>query len=253
MAPDPRDSQETLYVLVPCFNEEAGIEPTVEGILRHAATLPLRTQILLIDDGSKDATRSRMQELCARHAECTLLANERNLGMGRCVLQAYERIPAGSWVTVLPGDNELDFASIDNFLAIRRDYDVILGYLQNPVVRTLARRLASFAYGKVVNTLYGFPWRYLNGLKLYRIEAFRGLGVVSGGHAFIAELLAKAQLRTPHLRIGEAPFVARGRARGSSKAIRPASVLQAVRDVMRSSRSVARYRRGIVRGEAGND
>ena len=244
------ESSETLCVLIPCFNEQAGVVPTTESILRHAATLPMPVRVFLIDDGSTDGTRERMQELCERHPECTLLANERNLGLGRSVLQAYEYIPAASWVTVLPGDNELVFESIDNLLALRHDHDVVLGYLQNPVVRTFMRRLASFAYGKIVKTLYGFPWRYLNGLKLYRIEVFLGLEIVSGGHAFVAELLAKAQLRTPHLRIGEAPFVARGRARGKSQAIRLRSVLRAMREVVRGARSVAKYREHVVRGEA---
>lgn len=243
------ESSERLCVLIPCFNEQAGVVPTTEAILRHVPRLPLPVRVFLIDDGSTDGTRERMQELCARHSACTLLVNERNLGMGRSVLQAYEQIPAGSWVTVLPGDNELVFESIDNFLALRADYDVILGYLQNSVVRTLPRRLASFAFGKVVKTLYGFPWRYLNGLKLYRVEAFQGLEVVSNGHAFFPEMLAKAQLRTPHLRIGEAPFVARGRARGKSKAIRLGAVVRAMREVVRGARSVTKYRERVVRGQ----
>jgi glycosyltransferase involved in cell wall biosynthesis len=207
--------------------------------------------VVLIDDGSTDATRARMEELCDRHPGCSLVVNPSNLGVGRSVLRAYSRVPPGGWVTAVPGDNELDFSSIDAFLAMRAEYDVILGYLQNPVIRTLSRRLASFAFGKVIKTLYGFPWRYLNGLKLYRVDAFRDLEIVSGGHAFVAELLAKAQLRQPHLRIGEAPFVARGRARGNSKAIRPGSVLRAIRDVFSGMRSVTEYRRRLIRGGDG--
>lgn len=246
-------SEETLYVLVPCFNEEAGIAATVDDVLRHAGSLPLGVVLLLIDDGSTDGTRARMDELCRRHPQCTLMVNERNLGVGRSVLRAYERIPPGSWVTVLPGDNEIEFRSIAGFVAQRHDYDLVLGYLQNPVVRTLPRRFASFAFGKVIKTLYGFPWRYMNGLKLYRVEAFQGLEVVSGGHAFVAEMLAKAQLRQPHLRIGEAPFVARGRARGRSKAVQPLAMLRAVREVVRGMRSVARYRKDVIRRSAGAD
>lgn len=244
----PQGSETALYVLVPCFNEEAAVTSTVEDVLRHARTLPLPVKLLLIDDGSTDRTRSLMEELCRENPECSLLVNPRNLGVGRSILRAYEAIPPGSWVTAVPGDNEIEFRSIHGFVARRDEYDVILGYLQNPVVRTIPRRLASFTFSKVVNSLYGFQWRYLNGLKLYRIEAFRDLEVLSGGHAFVAEMLAKAQLRQPHLRVGEAPFVARGRARGSSKAFRPLSVLRAVREVFRGMRSVARYRSAVIRG-----
>lgn len=246
----PSPPSELLTVLVPCFNEEQSIEATVEGILRHAATLPLSVEVMMIDDGSTDATRACMEGLVERHpGRCRLLVNDSNIGIGRSVIRAYESVSPGSWVTVMPGDNELAFESLDNYLAVRDRYDVILGYLQNPVIRTFSRRLASYAFTKVVSTLYGFPWTYLNGLKMYRVEAFKGLEVVSGGHAFMAEMLAKAQLRRPELRIGEVPFYARGRARGRSKAIRPRSVLRALWEVVKGARSVGRFRIEMVSRE----
>lgn len=239
--------EETLYVVVPCFNEEGNIEATVRSILRHGETLPMRLRVVMVDDGSTDATLDRMKRIADGDPRCLVIANERNLGMGRSVIRSYEQIPDRSWVSVLPGDNEILFESIDNYIAVRDRYDLILGYLQNPVIRTATRRLASWAFTKVVATLYGFPWRYLNGLKMYRVEVFRGIDVVSSGHAFTAELIAKAQLRSPQLRIGEVPFAARGRAMGKSKAFRPSSILKAVRDVTVGARSVARYRQDVVR------
>ncbi len=238
--------EETLTVIVPCLNEQSGVAPTVRGILDHARTLPVEVQVLMVDDGSTDGTRERMEELAAEHDACSTLFNETNLGMGRSVIRAYDRIPEQSWVTVLPGDNEFAFESIDSFLAVRDRYDLILGYMQNPVIRTFGRRFASWAFTRVVSTLYGFPWRYLNGMKMYRVEVFKGLDIVSSGHAFVAEMIAKSQLRNPRLRIGEVPFAARGRARGESKAIRPGSVLRAVGDVYRGARSVARYRDEVI-------
>lgn len=241
-------SRETLWVIIPCFNEAEGVVETVGDVLRHAAKLPVDVRVLMVDDGSTDGTPERMAALCAAHAECAMIVNPRNMGMGRSVLRAYDQIPDGSWVVVIPGDNELVFSSIDNHLALRGNHDLVFGYLQNAVIRTLPRRLASWAFTKTVNALYGFPWRYLNGMKLYRVEVFRGLEIVSGGHAFMAEMVAKAQLRRPDLRIGEAPFFARGRARGGSKAVRPRAVLRALRDVWRGYRSVGRYREQVVRG-----
>jgi hypothetical protein len=139
-------------------------------------------------------------------------------------------------------------SSIDNFMTHRHGYDVVLGYLQNPVIRTIGRRLASYSFTRVTSTLYGFRWTYLNGLKMYKVETFRDLDVVSRGHAYFAEMLAKAQLRQPGLRITEAPFVSRGRSYGQSKAIALPSIFRALWEVWRGARSVADYRRRAVRG-----
>lgn len=244
---------ELLYVLIPCLNEEANVRAAAESVLGSADDLPVDVRLILIDDGSTDRTSQIMQEICHAHPDrCEMIVNETNRGLGACVTGAFERIPHGAWVNVTPGDNEFDFAaSIENFLAVRHEYDVILGYLHNPVIRTLGRRLASFVFVKVVATLYGFPYRYLNGLKMYKVDAFRDIEVVSSGHAFAAEMLAKALLTKPDLRIGEVPFISRGRAGGRSKAMRPSAVTQASWEVFKGARSVARHRDRIVSGDAG--
>jgi glycosyltransferase involved in cell wall biosynthesis len=238
---------EVLVVIIPCFNEEEMIEETVASVLEVSARLPVRTEILLVDDGSTDATAARMEALCATHDCVRMQRNERNMGLGRSVLRAYESLSPDCWVTVIPGDNEFLFESIEEFLQVRDNYDVILGFLQNPVIRPIRRRLASHAFTRVARFLYGFNYQYLNGMKLYRAWAFKGIDVRSGGHAYTAELIAKAVLRHPRLRIGEAPFAARGRAKGSSKAVRPGSILRALRDVWVGKMSVNRYRRHVIR------
>jgi len=248
IATDSRDARELLTVIVPCLNEAAVVASTVEEVLALAPRLPLELEVLMIDDGSRDGTRAVMEEICRKDSRCRLRANVHNRGQGRSVLDSYAELEPGSWVTVIPGDNEFDFESILEFTALRERHDVILGFFQNPVIRPFRRRLASAIFTWVANVLYGFRFRYLNGMKLYRVDCFRGIEVVSSGHAFNAELLAKAVLRNPRLRIGQAPFLARGRAQGSSKAFRPTSILRALRDVVRGYRSVARYREQVIRG-----
>jgi glycosyltransferase involved in cell wall biosynthesis len=250
-AAPPSAVDDRLTVIVPCLDEAGTVTRTVELIDAAAAALPVRTELLLVDDGSSDGTGDVLASLCARLPRCRMRSNPRNRGLGWTVLDCYGQIQAGSWVTVIPGDNEIIFDSISSLLAIRHDYDVILGYLGNPVIRTLPRRAGSAVFSVLVRALYGFPYRYLNGLKLYRVEAFAGIDVVSGGHAFNAELLAKAVLRNPFLRVGEAPFLARGRSFGRSKAFRPRSVLRAARELLAGYRSVSAYRRQIVTAQAG--
>jgi glycosyltransferase involved in cell wall biosynthesis len=244
---EPTTADEKLCVLVPCLNEEELVRRTVEEVLRHADRISVRVEVVMIDDGSTDGTRAVMQELCDEDSRCRLIAHDTNRGLGRCVTEAYETIDDDTWVTVFPGDSEFVFAeSIDNLLAARQGHDVVLGYLYNPVVRKLGRRIASTGFLKLTKTIYGFRWRSLNGMKLYRAKAFKGIHVVSGGHAYVAELLAKAQLRRPDLRITEAPFISRGRAIGDSHAIKPTSVLRAVHETYKGAQDVGRYRDEMV-------
>ena len=242
--------RELLTVVVPCFNEQDTVEDAVRSIYELAPSLPVDLQVLLIDDGSTDGTKQKMEGLCRNYPACRMKVHPKNVGLGAAVTGSYNDIAPGSWVTVVPGDNEFLFESILNFMEVRNRYDVILGYFQNPVIRTLSRRLASYFFMKTVQFLYGFPYRYLNGMKMYRVDAFRGIEVLSRGHAFNAELLAKALLRNPRLRIGEAQFVWIGRPSvgGSSKAVRPGSILRSVWEVFKGHRSVGRYRKAVLSG-----
>lgn len=239
--------KESLSVIIPCLNEEPVVRRTVEEVLAHADALPMSLEVIVIDDGSVDGTRAVMEQLCREDPRVRMIPHDKNRGLGRCVTEAYNTIEDGTWVTVFPGDSEFVFAeSIDNLLAARHGHDVVLGYLYNSVVRKLGRRVASEAFLKLTKTLYGFRWRALNGMKLYRVEAFKGVHTVSGGHAYVAELLAKAQLRCPELRITEAPFISRGRSVGNSHAIKPQAVLRAVQETYRGARDVERYREEMV-------
>ncbi len=241
---------EQLTVIVPCKDEAANLERAIESIDRIIPDLNVEVDVLMIDDGSTDGTAAVMEKICRERPHCRMLVQEVNRGLGRTVLGAYHHIPEDHWVTVFPGDNELVFDSIANLLAIRNDHDLVLGYLQNPVIRTVVRRVASSLFSAVVRFVYGYPYRYLNGMKLYKAGVFKGIDVLSTGHAFNAELLAKAILRDPALRVGEAPFIARGRAAGATKAFRPTSVLTAIRDVVCGYRSVCAYRERAIREQA---
>lgn len=242
-----KNERELLTVIVPCLDEEENLADTVADILSVAPNLDVEVEIWMVDDGSTDNTAAIMARLEREHAECRHVTNPHNMGIGATVLRCHELIEPDSWITIIPGDNEFVFASIENHLEARERYDFILGYVQNIVIRPVKRRVASAGFHKVMQLLYGFHYKYLNGFLLYRARDVQGLEVTSSGHAFVPELLAKAQLRNPGLRIGEVPFLERGRSAGESKAIRPKSVIQALREVSRGYRSVSEYREEVVR------
>lgn len=242
---------ERLTIVVPCLNESANLRATVDDIHDIVPDMPFDIDIILIDDGSTDGTLDLMRLLADEHDDVSFHVNPRNLGPGRSVTQMYDRFPQDRWMCALPGDNEIVARSLVTYAELADQYDVILGYLKNTVIRTPLRRFASNAFTSVVQATYGFPYRYLNGPKLYRVGAFQGLDVVAGGHGFNPELLAKAILRNPHLRVGEAPFMARGRAVGSSTAFTPRNVARSLTEFYLGYRSVVTYRERIVRTPPG--
>jgi glycosyltransferase involved in cell wall biosynthesis len=240
------EGSELLTVIVPCLNEQKNVRATAQSVFELAPELSVDVEILFVDDGSTDDTLEVMRDIADGRPECRIMVNSQNRGLGRSAMKAYQRIDPDSWATILPGDNEFIFESIWNFLEVRDDYDLLVGYLNNTVIRPLFRRVASKTFTELINFLYGFSYRHLNGMKMYRVSCFRGLDIESSGHAFNAELIAKALLRDPTIRIGQVPYLARGRAHGQTKALQPSSVVQAIREVYEGKRSVQKYRQRVI-------
>ena len=54
-----------LSIVVPAYNEEHRILPTLRALHEHLSAQPLRYEILVVDDGSKDKTSA---SACCRRA-----------------------------------------------------------------------------------------------------------------------------------------------------------------------------------------
>lgn len=74
-------------ILVPCFNEENNIELLYDRLRKITNSLPnYEFQILLVNDGSKDNTLSKMQELHETDKTVSYLSLSRNFGKENAML-----------------------------------------------------------------------------------------------------------------------------------------------------------------------
>lgn len=69
-------------VVVPAHNEEAGIVACVEAVDRTLETLENETALIVVDDGSVDATVERLAALAPAHARLVLERHPQNRGYG---------------------------------------------------------------------------------------------------------------------------------------------------------------------------
>ncbi len=69
-----------LAVIVPCFNEEAVIRESYSRIKRVLTSIPLSTEILFINDGSKDSTKSLLDEFALSDPQVKVIHFSRNFG-----------------------------------------------------------------------------------------------------------------------------------------------------------------------------
>ena len=113
-------------VVVPFFNEAEGID-TVCSELKEVlgAQLP-GGEVLLVDDGSTDATGAKLDALAAAWPECRVFHLAENQGQSAALLFAFGRVTAPVIVT-MDGDGQNDPRDIPNLLERLDEADMVVG------------------------------------------------------------------------------------------------------------------------------
>jgi dolichol-phosphate mannosyltransferase len=217
----------SLSIIIPAYNESENILDTLENVTKALEPLPVRHEILVIDDGSTDTTAALVTSHLSRFPAVRLLVNERNMGFG----WSYRRgVDAASLdhIVMVHGDNAWGYETLREFFSRVGDADVIVGYTRDMWgTRTKTRTLISKAYTGVVNLITRRHLKYYNGLQIHTAPVLKSLRIQSSGYGFQSEVLVKSLRRTRT--VIEVPMDLIEREKGESKAFRLKNVVDVFR------------------------
>ncbi len=74
-----------LSIVIPSYNEELRLPVTLKRIAEYLPSLGLRTEVLVVDDGSRDGTAAVAETFRGKISELRILSNGRNRGKGYSV------------------------------------------------------------------------------------------------------------------------------------------------------------------------
>lgn len=87
---------ESLYIVMPAYNEESNIEKVIEHWYPVVEKIGHGSRLVIVDDGSKDSTFAKIKE-CEKERPQLIGLNKRNEGHGATVLYGYRyAIEAGA-------------------------------------------------------------------------------------------------------------------------------------------------------------
>jgi dolichyl-phosphate beta-glucosyltransferase len=192
-----------LTVIVPAYNEERRIGPTLVALEAFLRARGETWEVLVVDDGSRDATASLVTEFASAHPGFALVRLPVNRGKGAAVREGLARSRARR---VLFTDADLstpleELDAMDRALADGADVVIASRALRESrleIRQAWYREQMGKAFNRFVRLLTGIPFRDTQcGFKLLRGEEARALAAEmrEDGFSFDVELILLARRR----------------------------------------------------------
>jgi glycosyltransferase involved in cell wall biosynthesis len=210
---EPRHLGVDLSVVIPLYNEEESIDAAVQEVLGILTTLPLNSELILVNDGSSDGTGAKAMAWHRIDPRVHVIEFRRNFGQTAGISAGFD-YAAGRVVVVMDGDQQNDPADIATLLAALEDgYDVASGWRADRKDKFISRRLPSTVANLLISRVTGVALHdYGCSLKAYDKEVIEHLELFGELHRFIPALAVISGAK-----VVEIPVNHRAREHGSSK------------------------------------
>lgn len=168
-----------LSIVIPAYNEEARLSGTLERIADYLPTLGLQTEIVVVDDGSRDRTAAVAESFRSKFTGLRVLSNGRNRGKGYSVRHGMLEAQ-GDVVLFTDADLSAPIEESEKLLrALNEGYDVAIGSraLNRSLISTREspfREFAGIIFNKIVRAILRLPFVDTQcGFKAFRRERCR--------------------------------------------------------------------------------
>jgi glycosyltransferase involved in cell wall biosynthesis len=218
-----------ISIIVPVYNEAGTIRAVVDRLL--TIELPAAREIIVVNDGSRDATRAVLDSLSGTSACLTVMHADENRGKGHAVRLGISQ-SRGTVIAIQDADLELDPAQLAGLVTpiLHGEADVIYGsrFLEGSAGVPLLSRVANGGLTLLTNLLYGASLTDMETCyKIMRGDVARRLELTANRFDIEPEITAKLLLGG--YRVAERPVIFSPRSRAAGKKIRWRDGVHAIR------------------------
>ncbi len=189
----PRNSHDwpavDLSIVVPLYNEVGTLPELHRRLTEVVLLLGLETEILYVDDGSKDMTGAAINAIAARDPRVRAISLARNYGQTAALAAGFDAA-RGHTIVAMDGDLQHEPEEIPKLLAkLDEGYDIASGWRERRVDGYWTRRLPSKIANWLMARLSGVELHdFGTTFKAYRAPAIKRVRLYGDMHRFIPAL-----------------------------------------------------------------
>jgi dolichyl-phosphate beta-glucosyltransferase len=165
----PKEFPYFLTIVIPAYNEENRLGPTLLAINDYLQAKKLSAEIIVVDDGSTDGTSQIVETQKSTIKNLFLLTLPKNQGKGYAFKKGVE-FARGENILLVDADNSTPIQEFDKLLAALNEHDIAIGsrylkdshiHIRQPFFRVLVGRFGNaliqiFLVDKIKDTQCGF-------------------------------------------------------------------------------------------------
>ena len=192
------DKNEFLSVVIPAYNEKAGIENTIEVVHRVLKPLGRPYEVIIVNDGSSDG----MAELLRGGGDIVLIDRSANRGYGYSLKEGIERAK-GEWILITDADGTYPIEDMPVLLSHAAGFDMVVGERSKDQVAMGIFNRTAKAILRVLIYLLTYRWitDINSGFRLFRKElAKKYEDIIPDGFSFTTTITLIAAIEKRGMR-----------------------------------------------------
>lgn len=175
-----------ISIVIPLFNEAENLPILIQRILDTLEPSEYNFEIILVNDGSLDATAKVALDLIKRNDSITLINLKRNFGQTAAMRAGIEKA-SGDIIIPIDGDLQNDPKDIPRLIEkLNQGFDVVSGWRKRRKDNRFIRNFPSYLANKLISWISGVKLHdYGCTLKAYRSHVLKDVQLYGEMHRFI--------------------------------------------------------------------
>lgn len=183
-----------LSIVISLYNEEESLPELVSWIEAVMSREGYSYEILMVDDGSRDASWKIVRELAANNESIRGISFRRNYGKSAALYHGF-KAAEGKVVITMDADLQDSPEEIPELyrMVVEEGYDIVSGWKKQRFDNKFTKNLPSKLYNATARWVTGIRLHDMNcGLKAYRNEVVKNIEVYGEMHRYIPYLAKNA-------------------------------------------------------------
>lgn len=183
-----------ISIVISLYNEEESLPELVSWIETVMTREGYSYEILMIDDGSRDASWKIVKELAAKNSSIRGISFRRNYGKSAALYEGF-KAAEGRVVITMDADLQDSPEEIPELyrMVVEEGYDIVSGWKKQRFDNKFTKNLPSKLYNATARWVTGIRLHDMNcGLKAYRNEVVKNIEVYGEMHRYIPYLAKNA-------------------------------------------------------------